>query len=238
MFPVTGLRDYGGVLIVQPDGRLLIAGQCDNGTNIDFCAARLNSNGTFDAAFGGFAGAGPGKFRLAISGADDAISAAALQPDGKLLLAGTCGGVGSEDFCLARLHADGSLDGSYDGPSGSGNGVLFFPMAGASDRAYALALQTDGKAVVAGACNNGVDFDFCVARLHGGPFAYQNCKPDIDGDGRFLATTDALINMRIALGLTGTAVVNGVTFPANATRTTWPLIRDYLVNQCGLRLTP
>ena len=42
--------------------------------------------------------------------------------------------------------------------------------------------------------------------------------------------------MRVALGITGTAVVNGINFPGNATRNTWPLIRDYLVTQCGMSL--
>ena len=60
--------------------------------------------------------------------------------------------------------------------------------------------------------------------------------PDVDGDNQVLATTDSWIHARIALGITGNAVVSGITFPLNATRKTWPLIRDYLVRQCGMSL--
>jgi hypothetical protein len=61
---------------------------------------------------------------------------------------------------------------------------------------------------------------------------------DIDGDNLVLATTDSLIHARIALGLTGNAVIGGITFASYATRTTWPAIRDYLVSQCGMSLVP
>jgi hypothetical protein len=50
------------------------------------------------------------------------------------------------------------------------------------------------------------------------------------------ATTDMLMGTRVALGMTGAAVVNGVTFSATATRNSWPLIRDYLITQCGMAL--
>ena len=73
-------------------------------------------------------------------------------------------------------------------------------------------------------------------RYDGGPFGYQNCKLDIDGDVSVLATTDMLIGNRVALGITGSAVVDGVACAPTATRNTWPLIRDYLVTQCGMSL--
>lgn len=82
----------------------------------------------------------------------------------------------------------------------------------------------------------GTSNDFCIVRYDGGPFGYQNCKLDVDGDNQVLATTDSLIHARIALGITGAAVVSGIAFPPNATRNTWPLIRDYLVRQCGMSL--
>ena len=47
-----------------------------------------------------------------------------------------------------------------------------------------------------------------------------------------------LIGTRVALGITGNAVIGGITFAQNATRNTWPLIRDYLVTQCGMSLVP
>ena len=61
-------------------------------------------------------------------------------------------------------------------------------------------------------------------------------KPfDIDGDGVVSATTDGLMLLRVALGITGDAVVANATAPG-APRKTWALVRPYLVQQCGLVL--
>ena len=61
---------------------------------------------------------------------------------------------------------------------------------------------------------------------------------DIDGDNQVLAMTDSLIHTRIALGMTGPAVLNGITFAAHATRTNWSAIQNYLVSQCGMSIAP
>ena len=138
----------------------------------------------------------------------------------------------------AMLRQPGTLDATWATSSPLGAGKVITPAGNGSSFAYAALLQPDGKIVLAGNCFSGSTSDFCAVRYDGGSFSFQNCKPDLDGDGRFLATTDALIYTRIALGITGNAVVGGITFAANATRNTWSLIRDYLVTQCGLSLVP
>jgi hypothetical protein len=50
--------------------------------------------------------------------------------------------------------------------------------------------------------------------------------------------TDLLIHARIALGITGNAVVAGITFAVHAQRKTWALLQPYLVSQCGMSLAP
>ncbi len=65
---------------------------------------------------------------------------------------------------------------------------------------------------------------------------WRYCSPDLDGDGRVLPTTDALIHARINRGVTGVAAIGGIAFPAGAQRTTWPAIRDYLNLHCGMSL--
>jgi uncharacterized delta-60 repeat protein len=91
--------------------------------------------------------------------------------------------------------------------------------------------QPDGRVIVLGraAVNT-----LLVKRLEGGPY---DCGGDFDGDGRVLATTDSLIGMRVALGMNTSAVIAGINFPVGATRTTWPAIRDYLIQSCGIPLT-
>jgi hypothetical protein len=59
-------------------------------------------------------------------------------------------------------------------------------------------------------------------------------KPlDIDGDGQVLASTDGLMLMRVALGLTGEAVVANAT-ASGAPRRTWAQVKPYLLDECGL----
>lgn len=226
-------RDVATAIILQPDGKLVLTGKCGDGDNVQFCALRSLANGTPDLSFGV-----NGKTALiTVVRITDVSSAVALQPDGKLVLAGTC--VLSTRLpqhytaCAVRYHANGGLDTSFDG-----DGKVVTQIGGVVDQINAVLLQPDGKLLLAGGCGDGTRTDFCSLRYDGGPFGYQNCKPDIDGDGRMTATIDGLINMRVMLGISGVAVMNGITFPSNATRKTWPLIRDYLVTQCGMSLAP
>jgi uncharacterized delta-60 repeat protein len=86
-----------GTVIVQPDGKILVAGDFPsvNGTNT-YGLARLNANGSLDTTFNPAVGGYP----------------IALQPDGKVLVGG-----------YARLNADGSLDGSFN-PGTGANGIV------------------------------------------------------------------------------------------------------------------
>ena len=211
---------------LQPDGRILVAGKCSAVPFNYFCVLRYNVNGSLDTSFGG-----TGRFLTQVGSGNDFAYSIALQPDGKILLAGNCTTGGNDDFCMVRYHPNGILDVTFNG-----TGKVITPVGSGNDLAKTILLQPDGKILIAGYCDGDRNTDFCVARYDSGPFGYKNCSLDVDGDGRFLATTDALINMRIALGITGPAVIGGITFAPNATRNTWPLIRDFLVTQCGVSL--
>lgn len=236
--PIGSSSDFAASLALQADGKLVLAGNCYNGVNDDFCVARLNVNGSLDASFDGPSGFANGKFLLPMGAGNDAARAAAVQSDGKIVIAGHCFNGANTDFCVARLNVDGSLDTSFDGPIGNGNGQVLLPIGAGSDVAKALALQTDGRIVVAGYCYNGSNDDMCVARLNGGPYGAKHCSLDLDGDGKVVATVDMLIGTRVAMGLTGDAVIGGIVFAPHATRKNWPDIRSYLVAQCGMTLAP
>jgi uncharacterized delta-60 repeat protein len=229
---ISGSYDSGTALALQPDGKIVVVGSC--GASPAFCLARLNSDGSLDTRFDGPNGVANGKFLLTKSATTESAYAVALQSDGKIVLAGVCTTASVEAFCVARLNADGSLDASFDGPTGTGGGKFSLSMGGTEDYALGVTLQQDGRIVVAGYCKNASNFDFCVARLNGGPYGAKQCSLDIDGDGKVLATTDMLIGTRVALGMRGSAVIGGISFAAHATRQTWSDIRSYLVNQCGM----
>ena len=221
-------NDEARALALQPDGKIVVAGSCYDGDYYNFCLARYVASGALDTSFGS-----SGKVATPIESFDDYLNALALQPDGKIVVAGGCFNVPNNDFCVARYLPSGALDTSFNT-----TGKVVTAVGSSTDTATALALQPDGKIVVAGECSNGSNNDFCLARYQGGPFDARNCSMDIDGDNLVLATTDSLIHARIALGLTGNAVIGGITFASHATRTTWPAIRDYLVSQCGMSIVP
>ncbi len=226
---------------LQPDGRLLIGGRSVISNSASyFAVVRLNPDGTLDSRFEGPNGGGAGVGVFQMGQNYDQITAIAVQPDGRIVLAGLCTLLGDANFCIARLAADGALDPAFDGPTGYGNGRVNLEMSNIgtkSDAAWALALQPDGKILVAGQCEGASGSTMaCIARLNGGPFGARVCSMDIDGDGRVGATTDALIITRIALGLSGPGVLQGITL--TGPRNSWITIRDYLVTQCGLSVRP
>jgi uncharacterized delta-60 repeat protein len=228
---VTGFgsgNDLARAIALQPSGKIVVAGECSNGSNSDFCLARYLPSGALDTSFNA-----TGKVITPIGSGNDVARAIALQPDGAIVVTGHCSNGGTDDFCLARYLPSGALDTNFNT-----TGKVITAIGSGNDAAFGGALQPDGKIIAAGSCSNGSNADFCLARYEGGPFETRNCSMDIDGDNLVLATTDSLIHARIALGLTGNAVIGGITFASHATRTTWPAIRDYLVTQCGMSIVP
>jgi uncharacterized delta-60 repeat protein len=226
---------------MQPDGLIVVASSVlVNSSGMGrMTVHRLTTAGTLDTTFGS-----SGQVRIPmITTPQDTGSiieraySIALQSDGKIVIAGECSGFYTSlgfyrQACIARLHDSGSLDTGIF----AGIGSYAFHFGGADPSGFGVAIQSDGKIALVAMCG-----DLCMARFDGGPFAARNCSLDIDGDGRVLATTDMLIGTRVALGITGSAVFSGITFPSNATRDQWGTntsrdIRKYLVSQCGMSL--
>ena len=143
--PAPGTNDAVNAVIPQPDGKVIVVGRFTQANNVGRNRiARFNFNGSLDASFD------PG------SGADAEITAAVLQPDGRIVVAGrftSFNGVMHNRVC--RLNADGSVDPSF----GLGAGI--------NNSALALALQSDGRILVGGQFSQ-VDLTqrFNLARLN------------------------------------------------------------------------
>jgi len=123
---------------------------------IDFAIARYNVDGSLDSGFGT-----GGKVALQVTNAatDNASEArsAAIQRDGKIVVAGIADGFG-----VVRLTEGGSLDSSF-GINGKVNTSFF--VNGPGDRANAVMLEPEGKIIVAGRINTGrADTDFGIAQ--------------------------------------------------------------------------
>jgi len=124
-------------LVVQPDGKIVVAGYIDNGAVKNLAVARYLADGSFDRDFNG-----TGLFTLSMGNGDTRAESLVLQPDGKIVVAAavddTDPGLG-----LIRLSSDGFLDASF-----ADNGRLLYGTDGrvASSR---VAIAADGTIIAA-----------------------------------------------------------------------------------------
>lgn len=99
--------------------------------------------------------------RVAVElGARNGGHATLVQPDGKIVIAGSSSGPhgGSMNFALLRLDHDGALDTSFNG-----EGSTMLSLSSGDDEALALARLSDGRIVAGGYIHNGRDRDFALA---------------------------------------------------------------------------
>jgi uncharacterized delta-60 repeat protein len=146
------------LLIMMLVSAVVFSGCVDN--NPEFPApAPSPSPGTLDATFG-FGG----KVTTFIGASNDAATALGIQSDGKILAAGFSFNGANNDFALVRYNTDGNLDASLFG-FGTG-GKVTTPIGSFDDVAHALAIQSDGRIVVAGFASNGIKNDFALVRYN------------------------------------------------------------------------
>jgi uncharacterized delta-60 repeat protein len=117
---------------------------------------KAQGNGPLDPSFGT-----SGIVATDFAGTGASAAALAVQPDGKLVLAGAAGFNSSPTFALARYNTNGTLDASF----GTG-GKVTTDVGGRFESARAVAVQGDGKIVVAGGTVNGFFNDFAVVRYN------------------------------------------------------------------------
>jgi uncharacterized delta-60 repeat protein len=106
----SGSLAEGRAMLIQDDGKIVVAGYASNGTNDDFAVARYNTDGSLDNSFDG-----DGKVTTAVGTARDVAESIALQSDGKIIVAGFTRNGSSDQFAVVRYNTDGTLDTSFDG---------------------------------------------------------------------------------------------------------------------------
>lgn len=131
--------EFARAVAVQSDGKILVAGM-SFGTTVDLFLFRLLADGTLDPTFGT-----GGLVKTNFSTSFLQVNAIAIQPDTKILVAGAEFS-GGADFLVLRYNADGTLDTSF----GSGGKVRSDLFGSSADVATSIALQDDGKIVLAG----------------------------------------------------------------------------------------
>jgi uncharacterized delta-60 repeat protein len=149
-----GVYAYVSGLAIQRDGKIVVAGSSYDGTTDNVLVFRVSRSGLPDSTFGA------GGTVLYDTGSNEYANALALQPDGKIVVAGNlCDGMTNEVLVL-RLNSNGSLDSTF----GTGGAVRVG--IGTNDSGEGLAIQSDGKIVVSGVTFNGLNNDVLLLRLN------------------------------------------------------------------------
>ncbi|MBK8465040.1 MAG: InlB B-repeat-containing protein [Chloracidobacterium sp.] len=189
--------DQAEAVALQPDGKIVTVGY-SNQFNTDFGAARYHPDGAIDTTF-----SGDGKVTTDIDSSFDVAYSVAIQPDGKIVAAGTSG----DSFAVVRYNTDGSLDTTFDG---DGKVVTAF---GTDDEGRSVAIQPDGKIVVAGSSWTGFGYDFAFVRYN----ADGSLDTTFSGDGKVtIGTGFTEMAYSVAIQADGKIVAAGYTF--NGTR--------------------
>ena len=169
LFNTIGYRidDFGGddngsfgAVAIQTDGKIVVGGYMNNTTsgNYDFVVSRYTTTGALDNTFNK-----TGVKTVSFSGGlHEYINGMTIQPDGKIIVAGnSCNSEETKcNFAIARLNSNGTLDMTFNT---TGKRIVDF---GAVDRGNSIALQTDGKIIMAGIKTTSTTSNFALARLN------------------------------------------------------------------------
>ena len=167
-------RDHANSLVVQPDGKILVAGLSSS----TFALARYNTDGTLDATF-----SDDGMLTTDFVTGNYSWSAGesvTLQPDGQILVAGLTydGYAWRYDFALARYNPDGTPDTSFNGDGKVTTGLSQY------DKGFSAVVQSDGKILVAGSGQWNATWQIALVRYN----KDGSLDTSFDGDGKVITT--------------------------------------------------
>ena len=169
----SGSRDVANAMALQPDGKIVLAGQIGDvgGGDTDFALARFFPSGRLDSSFGV-----NGRVTYGFGG-DQFARAVVVQSNGKIVVGGYTNAADMINFMIVRFNPDGTSDGGF----GFG-GFYVMDFLGGPDYGLALALAPDNKIVMGGTAFNGARNVFGVARFN------DDGTPDLtfDEDGKTL----------------------------------------------------
>src|SRR5262245_30154942 len=190
--------DKATAVAIDAQGRVVVAGTTDQGGgNLDFAVTRLQVNGYYDLSFGSL-----GKTTVSFN-ADDKAAALAIDAQGRIVVAGATAVAGGFDFAVARLTAGGLLDAAF------GTGGKTTASFNARDDASAVAIDAQGRVVVAGTTDQGGgNYDFAVTRLTTGGLSDDSFGTGAKTTVSFNAIDQAAA---VAIDAQGRIVVAGTT---------------------------
>jgi uncharacterized delta-60 repeat protein len=153
--PVFG-NVQSGEIVMQTDGKIIVLNSLAEGGNNFAGIFKFNTDGSLDTTFGT-----QGSLRVMLGNFESYFSLA-VQSDNKIVIAGQNMGPTGSDFSCIRYNSDGSLDTSFDS-----DGKVITQIGVRTDIAFDIKIQTDGKIVLAGFSNQGLNNDeFALVRYN------------------------------------------------------------------------
>lgn len=164
-------NDAAQAVLIQSDGKIVLAGNSGWGGNAysNVALVRYLADGTLDSSFDG-----DGKVTTGVSGN---VLSAALQADGKIIVAGNKSIGSTTGFSMLRYNSNGSLDTAF----GTG-GEVYTDFGTGWNRAESITLQRDGKILLAGTVFGATGHTFAVARYN----SNGSLDTSFDGDGKVI----------------------------------------------------
>jgi uncharacterized delta-60 repeat protein len=222
-------------LVVQPDGKLLVAYACETSVFAqEFCIARFNANGTPDTSFLGPAGASAGQFSFVPTGAKESTFAdLSLAPNGNIFVAGNCKAPGFRQpakFCASLLHG-GPYSLNIVGSSVTREQpvLLLRYLLGFRGKGFFENIPgVDSSAIR----RDPYFFESYLSTFVNKPATDQQCWAGISNGSEARATVDGLLLLRLSLGIRGANLVAGIGFPPDATRTDPTEIANFYQTLC------
>ena len=195
----TSGDDWARDVALQTDGKIVVSGVAGTSSSNKMAAlARYNSNGTLDSSF-----SGDGKVTKNVTTGFEDANGVGIQPDGKIVTAGSVGGSGGRLLVL-RFKANGTLDGSF-----SGDGIVTTNFTTRDDWAWDMTIQADGKVVAAGTAGIGgsATGDFAAARYE----TNGSLDSSFAGDGKVVTsfTSGVDVATAVAIQADGNIVLGG-----------------------------
>lgn len=154
-FPILNNTPFSSKAVaLQKDEKIIVLGTADKS-----CVLRYDTNGKLDSSFGT-----NGIAYINYKSSTDMPNSICVQADDKILIGGSfqdTSAMAVNTFSIARLSKDGGPDNSFN------KGEVLHPVSEGTDIGNAIAVQSDGKIIMAGnAINDGLSF-FRIVRLNG-----------------------------------------------------------------------
>lgn len=150
-----GEKSRGHAVLVQPDGKIVVAGSSTKGNAFNFSLLRFNANGSLDTAFNG-----DGSVITSLSAGDDEALALGRLSDGRIIAAGYSHNGKDRDLALACYRQDGTLDRTF-----GDRGVVLTAIGNGNEEVAALTIGPADRITVAGSTEGTVGRVVVLARF-------------------------------------------------------------------------